>query len=285
MTAAAQSRSKEDVLQMERTAKEEKSTSGSLMTAAARSRSKDEVLQTERFAKETTGFVFDRLFWEDLFDPIRFAIPAIDFKLEVTNDHLAGDAELIGYSRSGPIFRKMLQGRDAVVKALVYDVLRDELDGERFVYPLKIREEMRNELAIYRKCRNLQGKVIPTLLWYGEIVQGSTDCLVTEWVGEILDDEKLLNKARVNGARNALRALHECGVVHNDVALKNFTCLHGNVFILDFGFSSLREDYQADDWNKLCEEEMRELERCVGNFAFRDESSLSSNSQESKQDS
>ena len=60
----------------------------------------------------------------------------------------------------------------------------------------------------------------------------------------------------------ALDSIHDAGVLHGDVALRNFVCEKrtDKVFIIDFEFS-LKKGDREDDWNKLIVEEKNELRK------------------------
>ena len=62
----------------------------------------------------------------------------------------------------------------------------------------------------------------------------------------------------------ALDSLHENGVLHGDVALRNFVCEGDKVMILDFGFSKFHEHFDDEaDWANEVQEEKRILTKLL----------------------
>jgi len=205
-------------------------------------------------AKPSETYALKQLYWEDLWAPLRFAIPATHpVEVECTWKKLPGDAELLATGRMGPTYRQTLQGMDVVVKVLPYVVPREELDDERNVLPTKLRDEMRNEVRAYGKLESVQGEFVPKLLWYGAIVEGMADALATEYVGNARPGRR--------GALRALRAAHRCGVLHGDVAVRNFVrrASDGRVFLIDFGFARFRDELGDVEFRSRAAEERRQL--------------------------
>lgn len=219
-----------------------------------------------RFRKKMrlANYPMEDLYWEDLFDPVRFAIPSVNFALECSMEKLPEDAEIISTGRMGKAYRKTLQGFDCVVKVLFFLNRRDELDGERWVRPTKLRKEMAKEVSIYKHLRRHQGSLIPRLLWYGEIIEAQADAVVTEYCGRALDsDIKDITLTEAKMAQKALFKLHECGVLHGDIREQNYVVSEDGscVRIIDFGWSKTRMDFDSDEsWNENVKMERRRIQ-------------------------
>jgi len=199
--------------------------------------------------------------YADLWAPLRFAIPAThSIEEESTLDRLDGDAELIGCGRIGPVYRQTLHGRDVAVKLLILTVQR-EIDG-LWMYPYSLREELANEVEVYNHLRSLQGKTIPVLLWHGTLVEGMADALATEYCGTELPNP--LSEEQKWSAMHALESLHEHGVLHGDVASRNFVCKDKEIRLLDFGFSKFRENVTEAEWLEGVNDEKMLLRKELG---------------------
>ena len=208
--------------------------------------------------------------WADLWAPLRFAVPRTHpVEVECSEDHLEGDADLIAEGRVGPVYRQRLQGRDAVVKILAWSCPR-ESDLSDGVDPVKYRAEMEREADAYGRLRELQGASIPRLLWFGEIVANAADALVTEYAGAPLPP--IITSAQFDAAVQALEDVHRHGVLHGDVALRNFVC-NGDgggedakcVRVVDFGLAVFREEVDDGDgaWARRAAEEMEQARRAL----------------------
>ena len=188
---------------------------------------------SRRMAPSQRTWALERLYWEDLWAPLRFAVPATHpVEVECTTAHLEGDATLLAVGRMGPTYRKTLQGRDVVVKVLAYCVPRD-LDGEAGVMPTRLRGELQREVEAYDRLEDLWGVVVPHMLWFGSIVDDMADALATEYVGGPMS--RTVTPSLVESAIQALKAIHARGVLHGDAEVKNF-CVRpedGSVFVVD----------------------------------------------------
>jgi hypothetical protein len=201
--------------------------------------------------------------YADLWAPLRFAVPATHtIEEECSPERLDGDAELIGEGRMGPVYRQTLQGHDCAVKLAIYSC-EVEIDHQR-MYPTFLRDEMFHEKNVYGQLRDLQGKTIPRLLWYGDLVERMADALVTEYSGEAFPHNP--SAAQAQAAIAALHSLHDHGVSHGDVALKNFVCKRDSdqVMVLDFGFSDFREEFEESRWQKKVATEKQALREQLG---------------------
>lgn len=91
------------------------------------------------------------------------------------------------------------------------------------------------------------------------------DALATEYAGVALSSLEALTAADVAGATRALDAVHRAGVIHGDVALRNFVRdARGRVMILDFGFGEFREDVGEERWPAKVEKELAALRNECG---------------------
>ena len=213
---------------------------------------------------QQTGTVDSVLSYADLWDARRFAFssegvpPEIEFSLK----KLEGDAEIIAEGRVGRVFRKTIHGVDTVVKVLVLSCKRDELDGERNVYPTVILDELVREAEAYARLESLQGSVVPRFLCHSSSFLGNIHLFATEYAGEPLSDDGRILPIVAEQMRCALRSVHQLGVAHGDVALKNFVFkpVSGEPVLLDFGLCSFQNDMDAEEWDRVVLEEMDALE-------------------------
>jgi tRNA A-37 threonylcarbamoyl transferase component Bud32 len=162
------------------------------------------------------------------------------------------EAERIGFGRTGEVFRHTVHGFDAVFKLVFPHVRRPDREPTN-----KIAQELKNEAQVYQKLHHLQGRVIPRLLWYGKVVSGLGTVLITEFAGQPLPETP--TPVQRDLAVKALQDLHANGVLHGDVAVRNFVWRQddGVVFILDFGFSQVkRKGTNKSDWARKAEAEM-----------------------------
>jgi tRNA A-37 threonylcarbamoyl transferase component Bud32 len=218
----------------------------------------EEVIQAA-LSQTNAKFAMQAFSYADLWAPHRFAVPAThSIEEECSLEYYEGDAVILGEGRMGTVYRKRMQGYDAVVKVLVFSTKRivDHLYG----YPVHLREELANEYRVYSHLVSLQGKTIPMLLWYGELIESLADALVTAYCGESLEERELSHDQKQQ-AWIALKSLHEHGVLHGDVEVRNFACGldSSRVFILDFGFSKFRQDVSEEEWNATVAEEEKSL--------------------------
>lgn len=205
------------------------------------------------------------LAYSDLWSPIRFAVPSTHpIEVEFSERRLEGDAEIVGWGRMGPCYRKTIQNRDVVVKLLAFCARKESRDDPD---PGELREEMRHEFDVYRRLEALQGITIPRLMWYGELVEGAADAIATEYCGKSLEGEEFesvsLSDAQKTGVWRALKSLHDHGVLHGDAELKNFVWDGKRVHVLDFGFAQFEEEYGEAEWKRRLSEESEAVRRML----------------------
>ena len=186
------------------------------------------------------------LSYADLYDARRFEGESPILELAVP---LAGDAEEIARGRVGSVYRKTIRGVDVVCKVL--RIGERESDDEW----REVLGEMQREHEAYNRLEALQGKVVPRFLAEGGYLGGCVQLLATEYAGASLDDHEdvaALPIARdvATRALAALDAVHAAGVLHGDVALRNFVMreVDGAVLVLDFGFAVFREEVEEEEW-------------------------------------
>jgi tRNA A-37 threonylcarbamoyl transferase component Bud32 len=146
-------------------------------------------------------------------------------------------------ARGGRVFEHAVDGRKVVVKRYVKPDMIFVHVFQNFLARL-LREPMllRTDALggdIYREPQKLStlrenGLNVP------EVLYECSDYFVLEYVGQNL--ESVLKRERGDDRRNKyitralgqLRAMHEKNFVHGGAQVKNFTCLDGEVFMIDF---------------------------------------------------
>jgi len=210
-----------------------------------------------------SNFKLAPIAYADLF-PKRFATPAVLSPSQQWSSYpQEGDAKLIGSGRIGKSFRLFLKGYDgtmydSVVKVAFWAWTRGNRGEE-------IKNELFQEYQAYLRLAELQGAVIPRLLWYGAITPGVADALITEYGGVVLTEAITLSSAEdlKQQARRALSLLHDNGVLHRDIRVENilFDQVLRKVRFIDFGFAVFKDEIKdAEEWQKLKVEEEEELD-------------------------
>ncbi|GBG31891.1 Atypical protein kinase C [Hondaea fermentalgiana] len=104
----------------------------------------------------------------------------------------------------------------------------------------------KNEVATYEgPALGLQGRVVPTVVHVGEFDMGAGKqaVLVTQNAGHALSPQEGMRITRAEGlvavkkrVHAALRSLHEAGIIHGDMGLRNVTIREdGGVSLIDLG--------------------------------------------------
>jgi hypothetical protein len=118
------------------------------------------------------------------------------------------------------------------------------------------------ETWIYHKMVSLQGSCIPTMMEYGSMLDNSTRYessfrrglyMLLQDVGDVEPDSANLEHFEL--ARASLQKIHDLGVVHGDIELRNLRIFDGKVMIFDFNRareSDNEEDYK-NDFQQLCQ--------------------------------
>ncbi len=176
------------------------------------------------------------------------------------------NAEKIAEGRTGPVYRRFINGRDCICKCLNLDRKRYELDGECNVYPTKIVKELKKEVKVYKKLKSLQGFVIPNFLAFQSMWLDTIYILVTEYAGETVHHYGNLNEAQYKNARYALDKIHKKGVLHGDITLGNMVVSNDNdniIMFIDFAFAKFKNEFDnEEEWKAKIANEKRQLE-CV----------------------
>lgn len=128
-------------------------------------------------------------------------------------------------------------------------------------YPLEAIEYMvTTELRVYAHLRNVWGDLIPRFVYFGHDV-ASVWVLVTSYEGKslsrIVDEKGGLSLSIKRNAQRSLMRLHALGVLHGDIALRNFLLREGDdkVLLIDFGLSA----FVTEDNAHMKEEELQYL--------------------------
>jgi predicted Ser/Thr protein kinase len=124
-------------------------------------------------------------------------------------------------------------------------------------------EEMQQEVNIYKILSDIQGIHIPNLLCYG-FYGGMYYAIGMTLVGSALNNYKrITERQRVMGLL-ALNAIHDRGVLHNDIREENILLDDTNdvVYLIDFGMSRIHCDVRSFD------EEKRKLTNLLDHYTY-----------------
>ncbi|CAG8704290.1 1745_t:CDS:1, partial [Ambispora gerdemannii] len=116
--------------------------------------------------------------------------------------------------------------------------------------PPYILEEMQKEVKIYKVLADIQGEYIPKLVCYGYYGSGMCFVIGTTLVGTMLSDHKKITERQRIKALKALKAIHDHGVLHNDIREENIL-LDDNadgVYLIDFGMASQPDAKKKRKW-------------------------------------
>mmetsp|Transcript_18838 Transcript_18838/g.33447 ORF Transcript_18838/g.33447 Transcript_18838/m.33447 type:complete len:641 (+) Transcript_18838:295-2217(+) len=139
--------------------------------------------------------------------------------------------ESYGPLTHGVAHRNLIHGLDSVIK--IVDANKDVEGAEGLEY----------EASMYEELRDLWGSAIPNLVYAGPLTLGRSSLAIT-YEGQSLDRKQLelgMSKDELKRkACDALEALHQRGVVHGDVALRNIVVdpATKSVKLIDLGASS-----------------------------------------------
>ncbi|PNH06700.1 putative serine/threonine-protein kinase [Tetrabaena socialis] len=108
----------------------------------------------------------------------------------------------------------------------------------------------RHEAEVYQRLAALQGVCVPRLLAYGHL-DGGQYFLATSLEGASLDSKQgraMPYEAVVRSTMHALDQIHEHGVLHGDLALRNvvLAAAGDKALLLDFGISVVLSGPQAE---------------------------------------
>ncbi|POG82278.1 kinase-like domain-containing protein [Rhizophagus irregularis DAOM 181602=DAOM 197198] len=107
--------------------------------------------------------------------------------------------------------------------------------------PLYILKEMQKEVEMYKDLADIQGKYIPKLLLIGLTI-----------VSTMLSNQKITEQQK-SRAIKGLEAIHEHGILHNDIRKENILINDkGALYLIDFGMASQKDTKKK---RKLFDEE------------------------------
>ena len=183
---------------------------------------------------------------------------------EVLGTHLycLPDKTTLARTSKSLVSRATVNGRDLVWKTVDFYGLPQHSDFTAE----DLEDFMDTELFVYHKLSNLQGRVIPKFVFCGSDLNAMW-AFVTTYEGE--DLAKLAARDSLtcedcDKAYSALTALHEAGVLHGDVALRNAVRRErdGAVLWIDFEQSQVSHDVDPAEFHALAQKELDELKMC-----------------------
>ena len=190
------------------------------------------------------------------------------------------NTESIGFGRIGQALSTTL---DAGNIRIAYKILRQsEWKTKEFDQRVL---ELKREMEIYTKLQSLQGTCIPRFLYAGSVVdaskwlipeKGEMIAFVTTYEGRSLswydDDFSRLPESFPNEhfdefvekSKESLKAIHECGVLHRDLELRNivYDDESNKIKFVDFGNAenfSVDDESEDDLFTSECEKEIETL--------------------------
>lgn len=145
----------------------------------------------------------------------------------------------VTYCRGGCIFRGFFQDRQFAVKYIT---------DKRFF------EEVQNEAKILSFLDSKNCAHVPKYYRsYLDEREGGVYFVICDFInGEHLSFEEEMSHHRREQYLNALSAIHEFGILHDDLSEKNFLATDNKVFIIDFGFSwKAKKSELEHEYNQL----------------------------------
>ena len=95
----------------------------------------------------------------------------------------------------------------------------------------RAKQEFKNEIFMYEELAEVQGEIIPHLVWHGPLNERGWYGIATT----LCNPEHLATEEEMSVV---LRRLGELGVVHEDIREANFVrSPQGQLFVIDFGQS------------------------------------------------
>jgi tRNA A-37 threonylcarbamoyl transferase component Bud32 len=82
--------------------------------------------------------------------------------------------------------------------------------------------------------------------------------LATSWEGELFVSGSVSNEAK-EAAREGLKQIHSCGVLHGDLEARNLVVWNNRITFIDFGNARCQEECD-NQWQSLCEKEEKRLD-------------------------
>uniref|UniRef100_A0A1D1Y2D2 Serine/threonine-protein kinase grp n=1 Tax=Anthurium amnicola TaxID=1678845 RepID=A0A1D1Y2D2_9ARAE len=164
---------------------------------------------------------------------------------------------ILGQGRSGKTLLCEFRGNTIALKCA---------DLSKTPHVLK---EMQQEVNIYRILSDIQGIHIPNLLCYG-FYGGMYYAIGMTLVGSALNNYKHITERQRAMGLLALNAIHDRGVLHNDIREENILLDDTNdaVYLIDFGMARYHCDAKKS-W-RLFDEERRKLIRLLDHYTLLD---------------
>jgi predicted Ser/Thr protein kinase len=129
--------------------------------------------------------------------------------------------------------------------------------------PSYVLEEMQKEVEIYKDLADIQGKYIPKLICYGYYGGGMSFVIGMTIVGTSLSEQKIKKRQKTRAIKG-LEAIHNHGILHNDIREENILINdNGDIYLIDFGMAS-REDIKKK--RKLFDEEQLKLSQLLDRY-------------------
>ena len=159
---------------------------------------------------------------------------------------------ILGTGRSGKTLRCEFQGSTIALKTA---------DLQKMPHVLS---EMLKEAEIYKDLADIQGKYMPTLVCYGYYAGGMCFVIGMTIVGTALSDHKKITQQQKVKTLEALKAIHQHGILHNDIREENILVGDGDdMYLIDFGMA-IRAD--AKKKRKLFEKELCNLSHLLDHY-------------------
>jgi serine/threonine protein kinase len=112
------------------------------------------------------------------------------------------------------------------------------------------------EVKIYKDLADIQGKYIPKLICYGYYGGGMSFVIGMTIVGTLLSEQKIKKRQKTRAIKG-LEAIHNHGILHNDIREENILINdNGDVYLIDFRMASWEDTKKK---RKLFEEEQLKL--------------------------
>ncbi|CAJ1951674.1 unnamed protein product [Cylindrotheca closterium] len=167
-----------------------------------------------------------------------------------------GNPRPIGSGRIGEAVRAKIGILDIACKLLCRSLWNEEYYNTRI-------GELKHETQVYHILCHLQGTAIPRFLYVGSIVnasywvipeRGEIVAFATTYEGRSLEDMVAPQHAQrfrlepsvYNQAFADLEAVHDAGVVHGDLELRNLVFDGEKIKFIDFGNALLQSEYGSD---------------------------------------
>lgn len=188
----------------------------------------------------------------------RFAVPATaTIEEECSNAHFDGDSVLLYEEKDVSLRRKTLEGIDCVMKTYFYS------DREGYK---DIRARARREMVTFERLKDIQGIMIPRVVWKGDMVSGAADCVGWEFCGNFLPPR--ITKATRDAFLDLVHALHARGVIHGSLRRRMsymFDEKTKKPYLANFEYAVFREELEVvshvSEWDEMVAADLKRFER------------------------